>query len=487
MKRQEVDVMKMKREIIYFLIFMATLFWQPRVIGAEQRETYVRESFQSDQYGGWKGTRGNATGFFHVQQIDGNCWFVTPEGNVFLSIGVNSVTPKGDFAPKLGYSPYEKNVNKKYGATENWIKTTLIRLKEWGFNTIGGFSVPVDRRKSDQEALPYVITYNLGDLGGANWQEGIFPDVFDPKFKENIDRFVSVRCSKVNKDPFLIGYFLDNELDWTNAVNSMGRLGHNAPGKKALIEFAKKRYGNDFSKFMEVWESTATGFDELSRTKEIKPKKGFADKVREDRNEFLRVIARRYFEITTNAVRSYDKNHLILGVRFWFLRTPRIVVEEIGPYVDVVSVNFYTNKDEEKTPEYMRWVEGQSAKGLITERDWLKEYANLSKKPILITEFSYRAKDSGLPNTKADIPITVPTQKDRADSFEWYAQKSAGRAYIIGYHWFQYMDQPKEGRFDAENSNLGLVDIQDNPYNLLTERIKRVNREVYLIHKGVTD
>ena len=37
-------------------------------------------------------------------------------------------------------------------------------------------------------------------------------------------------------------------------------------------------------------------------------------------------------------------------------------------------------------------------------------------------------------------------------------------SYVVGYHWFEYADEPAEGRFDGENSNFGVVNIEDDPY-----------------------
>ena len=67
-----------------------------------------------DPYGGWTGLRFEATGFFQIAQRDGIWWLVTPEGNAFLSKGVNNVNFRSDDAPALGYSPYQRAVQEKY-------------------------------------------------------------------------------------------------------------------------------------------------------------------------------------------------------------------------------------------------------------------------------------------------------------------------------------------------------------------------------------
>ena len=66
-----------------------------------------------DVYGGWSELRLESTGFFRLDMRDGICWMVTPEGNAFVSKGVNHVSFRADNAPKLGYSPYQRAVQNK--------------------------------------------------------------------------------------------------------------------------------------------------------------------------------------------------------------------------------------------------------------------------------------------------------------------------------------------------------------------------------------
>ena len=48
----------------------------------------VLSAEQLDLYGGWTGKKFKATGFFRVEK-DQRWWLVTPEGNAFLSFGIN--------------------------------------------------------------------------------------------------------------------------------------------------------------------------------------------------------------------------------------------------------------------------------------------------------------------------------------------------------------------------------------------------------------
>ena len=133
--------------------------------------------------------------------------------------------------------------------------------------------------------------------------------------------------------------------------------------------------------------------------------------------------------------------------------------------VDVVSFNNY-----DRQPPKMR----------------LARIHEITSAPVMITEFSFKAEDSGLPNTKgAGRPVA--TQQDRADGFERYVTALAALPFCVGFHWFEYCDEPKEGRFDGENSNYGLVRINDEPWEILTERMTAVNVRIEALHARKPD
>ena len=62
----------------------------------------------------------------------------------------------------------------------------------------------------------------------------------------------------------------------------------------------------------------------------------------EDKSGFLRLVAKIYFELHYNTIKKYDPNHMILGVRFIGANAPKEVLEEMSPYVDIVSFQPYT-------------------------------------------------------------------------------------------------------------------------------------------------
>src|ERR1022692_2437075 len=83
-----------------------------------------------DTYGGWMKLKGEKTGYFHTQQINGRWWLVTPDGNAFFSKGVDNVS----------YAPEAKSAPKPPTDVAAWAQSAARGLRDWNFNTVGAWS-----------------------------------------------------------------------------------------------------------------------------------------------------------------------------------------------------------------------------------------------------------------------------------------------------------------------------------------------------------
>ncbi len=404
---------------------------------------------ERDRYGGWNKLRFESTGFFHVSVRDGIWWLVTPEGNAFISKGVNHVSFLADHAPKLDYSPYQRAVQDKYGSEDAWAEAVVKRLRSWGFNTLGSWSSSSTFNRN----MAYTINLNLATRAGADWLKGSVGDFFSEDFEQKMDSACQQLCRPHAGDPWLLGYFTDNELrwgaDWRGKLSLLEeylRFPEGAAGRKAALEFLQQRY-TDVAAFNRAWGINITGWDELTGQEQAS-----GDAVQTDQAAWQEVVAKRYFEVCKKAILKADPNHLILGCRFAG-QAPAPVLRGLSGEVDVVSFNNY----------------GQTAPA-----GTLRDIHRLTGRPIMLTEFSFKAMDSGLPNTRgAGRPVA--TQKDRADGFTGYVHGLVDLPFMVGFHWFEHADEPKEGRFDGENSNYGLVTIEDRPWDILTQCMTQVN------------
>jgi hypothetical protein len=397
-------------------------------------------------------------GFFRVANVDGVWWWIAPDGSRFFSRGVNHVSFDGDFAPTRGHSPYKRVVEKKYGTRDAWAREAAKRLRAWGFNTVASWSSD----EMQTQKLAYTVVADLAKAGGFDFSSGSMPDMFAPAFERAVGEQARRVCEPRKNDPWLLGYFTDNELRWTPDQRSPRslfdiylELPPDAPGKQALVRMLRERFAT-VEAFNQAWGTTLGSLDELAALEQLPAGRKIAADVH---RAFMREVARRYFKVAHDAVRAVDPNHLILGSRFAG-HAPDGVIAMMKPYVDVVSFNDY----------------GGHAPG-----NKLQRIHTATGLPVLLGEFSFRAKFSGLPNTIGPGPI-VKSQQERAQGYERYVTALARMPFVVGFHWFKYADEPPDGRFDGENGNYGVVRNDDEVWTALADGMKRVNSRIDTLH-----
>ena len=437
------------------------------------------QASERTEYGGWTGIKGKATGFFHVQRIGTRWWCIDPSGAVFYAIGTDHVNYNVHWCEALGYAPYAQNVRKKYNNDESaWAKSSTDRLKIWNFNALGANNSPSTRGRG----LAYMEFCGMGaDYAGkdplvdrVHWTG--FPNVFNPSFAEYCEEKARAQCAPLKDDPWLFGWFLDNELEWFGKSGVPYGLADEAikrpathEAKKALTDLLKKKY-KDIASFNAIWGTSFTSWDEaLASTSwnEQSNEKVIADKI-----EFVRLCADKYFSVTTSAIRKADPNHMILGCRFAGNAPP--VWDIAGKYCDIVSFNIYGPVD----------LETLVPIGLVdTLTNWYKQ----AKRPMMVTEWSFPALDAGLP-CRAGAGMRVRTQSEKAKCFEVYQKTFFSLPFMVGSDYFMWVDEPALGiaKTFPEDSNYGLVDVNDEPWELFTQTVARVNAKAYQIHSGKT-
>ena len=416
-----------------------------------------------------------AQDFFTVGQDDGRWWLFDPDGERFFSTGVNVVTESGFYCPDLGYSPYYENIIDIYGSVEAWTDATIERLANWNFNTIGGWGA----YGRFGEQMPYTVVMGMS---GANWQTGKVPDYWGEDFYQRVEDQAQTCLSRAD-DPKLIGYFIDNEMRWGPDWRSLADLfadymsfGADSPGKLELISWLRERYQDDLTLFNFVYNQELRGWWELEKPRQVSPFP-LNERQADDREAWTAYVADHFFAVTCGAIRAADPNHLILGSRLVSWLTPTVVLEAAANYVDVITVNHYL------VWEPFQWLAFSlyDAFRMVSPENMLENYHLISGLPVLITEFSMRGLDAVPPSTWPP-PIlfkTAPNQTVRAHWVADYTHQCTHTDYIVGYHWFSYMDEPELGRFDGEDSNFGLVTELDEPYELLIDAFTEINVEVY--------
>ena len=362
-----------------------------------------------------------ATGYFRIAAEGARSWLVTPDGRPFYSTGINHLTATGNDQDRTtGACPYCEAIA-TYPAVDTWTDTALARLRTWGFNTLGTWS-ETDRFAS---RLPY--TQLLGMAGTDDW--------FSPAFVDRADEIAAASVAPRRDDPNLIGWVTDSELRW----------------------------GPD-------WRGNDQLLDHYLQLPPGAPGRAVAEAHTGDPRGFLSELATQYFRVTTTAIRAQDPNHLILGIKQITQLTPPEVLEAARPYVDVFSVDDY-----ELIPGLEQAI--HDAQPMYLPRDpSFTAIHDVVQRPIMVMEYSFRAADAGVPNSYPPIFPTLATQTERADALTGYVEHLYATPWVVGDHWFEYVDEPAGGRFDGEDSNFGLVDVHDAPWRTLVDRMAAVHR-----------
>ena len=418
-----------------------------QAIWKQEEETLQANALPRSKYGGFLDKRVKATGYFRVQKIDGRWWFVDPDGYLFLSISGGGPTAGGGgeaskapgqegmfaaFPPEVtgpaipgfggGNQPRmmsfgEWNLHRRFGFDEGWrdrwADLTVKRMQAWGLNT--GSPRP--------ESFPY-----LGHLRTRTETIYGIQDVYAPGYASNLEASVKDQVQANAKDRYLIGYFLQNEPSWLETEPRVCQLllddETDRPIKRVLQEYLAKNGDTD-----------------------------------ETRTRFIHETFRKHIATLAGAVRKYDKNHLLLGIRFGHSSVPHpAILQIVKDYSDVFAFNTYR---------------------LAPNKEYLDAVSAAIDMPMIDGEFHFGTIDRGM----APGLVQVGSQEERATAFRYFAENGFAHPALVGIAWFQYTDQGLMGRRDGERYNIGLIDVTDQPYPI-TKGIRAASENLYLVHSG---
>jgi hypothetical protein len=430
----------------------------------------------------YSGSR-QATGCFRVEQLSGLWWLIDPKGQPTLSIGTDHVSYTAHWCEALGYAPYGRNVQKLYGASGPWADEATRRLRAWNFNVLGAGCSPQTRYHglAHTEFLSFGADFSAVAALTPKTDWTGWPDVFDPRFESFCETRAAERCRAAD-DPWLLGYFLDNELEWFGKGHEPWGLAADAcalpataAGKKALVASLRRTFHDRAAAFNAEFDAQLRSFDELAGLRRLpRPKTARAE---EALAAFVADAAARYFQVTTAAVRRHDAKHLILGCRFAH-DAPDAAWRQAGATCELVAVNVYPRID----------LGRQRTVGL--EKHLRHCFARCGK-PLIVTEWGFPALDARdsqgrpLPSLHG-AGMRVDTQQQKAACYAIMQRDLFSLPFIVGSHYFMWCDEPALGisKTFPEDSNYGLVSESDKPYALLTETAARVNAQLADVHAG---
>ena len=394
-------------------------------------------------------------GFFHVAQCGKRFYLADPDGGADILHGIQHVRP-GDSTPhRQGFSNRFGSLNKWSEETGALIADNHINYISYGSNRIEPFPTEVREALLSPKTQQIAYGENLYLLRSFMWdmKKNLgyeFEDdkynrlvlLFEPTFASYIDQLAREKCADFVNDRHFVGYYLDNELPFASYENKDARLGIDLKHFLTLPE-RYKAARNFAEAFMAEHHLSA------------------ADITQADNEAFRSTVADYYYRLTTETVRRYDSNHLILGTRLHdWSKYNQNVMEACARYCDVVSINYYA-----------RW---QPETNFLAE---LKAWCG--DKPFLISEFYVKAAnatyDQTLYTNTEGGGWMVRTQKDRGIFHQNFCLRLLEAKNCIGWVHFEYND----GYTEEGASNKGIVSLDYEPYTDFLSAVRQINLNVH--------
>lgn len=396
-------------------------------------------------------------GFFRTAEYRGRKYLLDPDGGAVILHGVQHVRP--------GTSDVQQAVlNSKYGCNAVWSKETgeliadnHINFISYGSNRIEAFPTemranlltPKTQKVAYAETLYLLRTFmwdmtkNLGYAFDDDKYNRLVL-LFEPTFANYIDSLVRNKVALFDSDKHFVGYYLDNELPLASYKN------------------AYPLQGIDLKHFLSLpdrYRAAREYAERFMQEKGISSVSSIDDQAQED---FRVQVADYYYSLTTETVRRYDKEHLVLGSRLHdWSKYNQGVVEACARYCDVVSINYYA-----------RWQPEDSF--LASLKTWC------GSKPFLVSEFYTKASDTEYggeqySNTEGGGWL-VRSQKNRGEFYQNFCLRLLEAKNCVGWAHFEYNDTYNT---TTGASNRGIVSLEYEPYEDFLDYVRQLNIAIY--------
>lgn len=421
-----------------------------------------------DQYGGWTGIQGEKTGFFHLEEIDGRNWFITPDGNAFYPVSMSHLLSGESYTAATSLFGDDK---------EAWIRDSLEKARDMGYNcALGGATSPernlngfVDIELAEsifqEEMFPYAAGVILLKHPWEFVPGETLPDIFDPAYEQLIESRAEAVCPTVKDDPLMMGYYygfgaFNHSEQWVNHHLS---LSPGSAGRNALVDLLAERYAGDVKKFNAVYGTSVDAIEDF-RDKEVlvyaqeferanypDVGKSLDPTQMEDYEAILSHMALTLYEIAHTAIRRWDTNHLILGsfIKEWALTGESW--KEAARYVDLIAPQ-HVNPD--------------------ISINALSDAAGL---PMIVSD-----EDTGFhyPGNKGNLYRGVQSHDARGEIYRANLMRHYKDPQVVGVTYCVCL-YDQDGESLKKNKQGGYFDMTGNPRQNLIDMVTQINREVY--------
>ena len=439
-----------------------------------------------DRFGGWTGRRFEATGFFRLERDD-RWWLVSPDGNAFLSFGINHLYPdlwnqdynREAWKRRLGLERLE---GPEFGsALRDWFLGLSAQL---GFNTVGVHN-SLAIVNSPRPAIPYMQPIRFVET--PHWLSDVpdenFLDVFDPSFGSHCDRLAERIAGPARLDPFLLGYAMtdcplfteedcrerpdviggarrESRIGWPRRLRNLDSA---APGKRAYVETMREIYRGEIQEFNATYDSDFDSFDTLEGASQWRPQTDLSNASEtRDNTVFLQRTVAEYYSTARGAIRRYDPNHLFFGDKV-NANTDSLdtVLPVTSRYTDLVFYQMYA-RYEVQQPGLDRW-------SLRVD------------KPFINGDSAFTMITDTMPRPYGPVADTV---EQRAEWTEEFFRSAFARPDFVGWHYCGLIDGSNLVARKRARQHSGLLDGYGNHQPAIKAAIEACGSQMYEIAAG---
>lgn len=439
---------------------------------------------ERDAYGGWTEKTFEATGYFRTEKDD-RWWLVTPDGNAFLSFGINH------FYPDLFRQPFSRKAwealleiedltdnGQFYPAIKNWLIRTC---KDYGFNTLGVHN-SLRVTNTPRPILPYMQPIKFVEI--PHWKKEVsdenFLDVFSPEFAARCDQLAKEIAAPLRNDPYLLGYSMTDcplltEEDLRERTDVIGgarresrigwprrlrNLGADAPGKQAYVTKMQGIYKDRIDSFNQTYETDFGHFDALASAVNWRPYSDLsnANETR-DNTLFLQSCVDAYYRNAREAIQRYDPNHLFFGDKLNANTDSLDTVYSVtSKYTDVLLYQMYA-RYEVQAPGLDRW----------------QRTADL---PVMNGDSAFTMVTETMPRPYGPIADDLD---QRVEWTEAFFRNAFARPEFVGWHYCGLIDASNLIARKRDRQHSGLLDSFGKPYTHLERSLKQCADQIYEI------
>ncbi|MDP6041242.1 MAG: hypothetical protein QGG64_22020 [Candidatus Latescibacteria bacterium] len=435
---------------------------------------------QRDQYGGWTELQFEATGFFRLEKTD-RWWLVTPEGNAFLSYGINHTMPqlllaeynREHWTKEFGIDP-ESDLQSILPHFEKKVKSDFEFL---GMNTLGCHTPLHLYSKS---FVPYVAQIRFVDICHyMTPTEEDFRDVYSDDFVAHCEQIA--REKVVPNDPYALGYSMTDcpvltdmealprnsnfygseriELPTWPCV--LRNLGEESPGKHAYVRKMREIYEGNIQTFNRSYNTGFESFEDVLRARNWRPRAEYSNsREARDNRQFLIDVVDKCYEVEVAAIRKFDSTHLILGDKFnGNMDVPDEIIALHGKHFDLVFFQFYSN-----------WYDLEAL---------LNRFERVTGKAILHGDSSFSSPKENMPDPYGPQCVN---QEVRARHFVESFYGAFSRPDFVGWDWCGWMDNWQA--FKPGKQHSGIQDPFGNFDQPIVDAMRRFSEEMYSLANG---